>query len=328
MFFNEETKLKFMRGYATERNYETVELAFRKAYKYELSWNTDVCMQHDRDEVQKMINDLSGTSIYADNTIILVLRDYCKWCINEDINGVSANLILVKSPAVRKLQKKSVANPKQLQDHLNAVLDPEEKKTIQNTYRAFFWMAFAGIIEEYAYKITDKDVDLRNGIITYEDNAWIIYKEGFRSIEFCTKSKTFTVFRGNYKEDGRVVFRMSEPDNDGGEYILRGLRSMPNKKGKSMVLGFSKLQTQAINNGTTDLILSYPNVWKSGIFYATYQSEIKGITPNFDLFALMSADRGRRKLDTIEANHSPERINHIAEELRRDYVRWKLAHNL
>lgn len=328
MFFNEETKLKFMRSYATERNYEAVELAFRKAYKYESAWNMDVCLQQDREEVQKMIDSMSGTSIYADNTVVLVLRDYCKWCINEDIKGVSTNLIQVKSPAVKKLQKKSIANPKQLQGQLDAVLDPEEKKTIHNTYRALFWMAFAGIIEEYAYKITDKNVDLYNKLITYGDNAWVIYKEGFRSIEFCTNSKTFTVFRGNYKDEGRVMFRMSEQNNEGGEYILRGLRSMPDKKGKAMILGFSKLQTSAIKEGKTDLVLSYQSVWKSGIFYAAYQNEIKGIDPDFDLGATMSADRGRRRLDTIEANYSPERINHISEELRRDYIRWKLAHNL
>lgn len=325
----DDRKLKFKYSYGSDETFDAIDKAFNSIAPYELEWDMDVCLQNDESEIQRLIDNLSK-SRQKDNTSLIILRDYCKWCMLEGYENISYNLIRLKPPAVERVKTLTVPNPQQLQIHLDSFLDPESKHTMHMVYRAYYWLAFSGVMEEYAMKICQANVDLKNRLISYGDYVWKICNEGFESIKFCTESNIINVYRGNYKETGTVLFRTHDVDKKTGtEYILRGIESTTDGNNYYLDKNFSSKQSQAVKEGKTNYKLSYSRVWNSGIFYRAYLNEVAGIKPSFAVAARQTFNRAVREVKRIKpGGATKERLSIIEKQIERDYIRWKLAHNL
>lgn len=325
----DDRKLKFKYSYGSDETYDAIDKAFNSISPYELEWGMDVCLQDDESEVQRLVDSLSQ-SRQKDNTSLIILRDYCKWCMLEGYKNVSYNLIRLKPPAVERIKTLTVPNPQQLQIHLDSFLDPENKHTMHMVYRAYYWLAFSGVMEEYAMKICQANVDLENKLISYEDYVWPICEDGFNSIKFCTESNTINVYRGRYTENGTVLFRTHDVDDKTGtEFILRGIESTTDRNNYYLDKNFSSKQGKAIREGKTSYKLSYSRVWNSGIYYRAYLKEVAGVKPDFTVAAKQTFSRTVREVKRFKpggATH--ERLSIIKKQIERDYIRWKLAHNL
>lgn len=325
----DDRKLKFKYSYGSDETFDAIDKAFNSIAPYELEWGMDVCLQSDEAEVQRLVDSLSK-SRQKDSTSLIILRDYCKWCMLEGYQNISYNLIRLKPPAVERIKTLTVPNPQQLQAHLNSFLDPENKHTIHMVYRAYYWLAFSGVMEEYARKICQANIDLNHRLISIDDYVWPIYDEGFESIKFCTESKTINVYRGHYKEKGTSLFRTHDIDEETGtEYILRGIESTTDGNRYYLDKNFSSKQVAAVKEGKTSYKLSYSRVWNSGIYYRAYLKEVAGIKPNFTAAAKQTYSRTVREVKRFKPGGATrERLSIIEKQIERDYIRWKLAHNL
>ena len=145
--YNEEIKKQFIDYYTNESSTNgVVTRIFNRLEKYEKEWDADFCTKS-TDELQSVIDDIAGVRIKSITATISTLHEYVKWCIDTGVPGACDGMLQIKSTGTDKIKKKMVASPLHLKVYLDDVFSPVEEGTIDNTYRCFFWMIYAGVDE-------------------------------------------------------------------------------------------------------------------------------------------------------------------------------------
>lgn len=295
--------------------------AFKRIEQYELLWQKDLCEQEDDIELQKVVDDIKrfGHNKFG---MIIELRDYVKWS-----NGIKASnnnsFLYITSKTFEKQKLSSVSGPDQLQKYLSAIYRPEIEHTIDNIYRAFYWLAFAGLEEKNAYLINADDIDIINMGIMFNGSKYPIYKEGVPAIESCKNDNCFVYYNDAYNNGPIERSRMP------GTSILRGVKSTASMENRIMRTVISRKEREATQNGQIALSLSYMKVWKSGMFYREYQDEKSGNRRmGFERQAEIIIEDGSRSYKNGESATVKEKTSRIARDLLNEYIQWKIAHNL
>ena len=210
-----------------------------------------------------------------------------------------------------------VSGPLHLQKYLDSIFDPEEEETIDNLYRCYFWMAFGGIDEEDTILIKTEDVDLENMEIRYKSVSVPIYRDALPAFR---NAITLNSFLYKHPKYSKLIRRERIP----GDTIMRGIKATT--KTFTMRTTLSKRNIKAIEEGKTDLQLSFYRVRMSGLFYRTYEIERAGGTVDFSDAALRLMDGKTYSLS------GREKIEHKQRRIERDYFedyqRWKLAFSM
>jgi hypothetical protein len=306
--FNAEVKERFVKSHSEKISVRTVYRQFFDiAQKYEEQWNADLCTRTP-EVLNQFLNEASGVTAQSQATAIHMLKAYVKWCLGqEDISGVQEDLLSIDSFSSTKLKERTVTSPVHLQRYLDAVFEQEDSKTIDNVYRTYFWMAYAGINQDDAIKIRNKDIDFSEMLIRYNGIAYPIYREGIKAIRYSVELDHFKSIRTNTGKS--VVINRFD-----GDIVMRGRKSVFTNQ--SLQERVSRKQRVAFDSGKTDLKLSYFKVWLSGLFYRVYIDEISGIKPNFVPFiAEISQLKGLKKKQID--------ITRQAKYYYEDYLHWK-----
>lgn len=321
--YNKELKEKFISEFTTNINRRrTCTTLFEALEKYENEWHSDFCTMHEVD-IKPVVADLIGIRVTSERTRLSVLRAYVRWCLTNGVDGACGDLLEIKDFGVEKFKKQTVANPRQLQRFLNCILDPESEGTVDNVYRCYYWLAFAGIGEEDAFLVNGEDVDLTEMVINYNGREYPIYREGIRAFKNCKELKFFKFKHPNYTTKDIYKTRAV------GDLLLRG---MSNKKSiKAMRVEMSKKQknqkyrlASTINDKSLDLQLSYYRVALSGIFYRVYEAERAGMPVDF-MDVAESFMEGKTYHLESGRNLIGAKQRQIASEYLEDYNRWKEA---
>lgn len=327
--YNRKQKEKFLAYYkklkANKPSMITrAEMALNNIEKYEQSWGKDISCQEDINELQKIVDEFSGISTSTRDGRLVALREYCKWCLNEKIEGANSNLLEINGPTSDKLENKTVANPLELQIHLNKILQPENLENIHNVYRAFVWLAYIGFSEKEVNGISCDDVDLESMRITYNDSMFDIYPESLRCIKNCKYMRTFKYSHPLYKENTIDRERVS------GNLLLRGFRSDPKESPYYKLNAvISRAQTQAFRAGEITKKVTYHSVWLSGIFYRALQKEQQGISADFYGVAIRYWENISRNNSNDDIVFDPDNNTHrkrvllLEKSFTNDYKRWK-----
>lgn len=315
--YNEEQKKRFIKDYTGSLNTANVAVAiFNALEKYELSWNNDFCTR-DADELQPAIDAIVGLRNKSKWMSITILREYVKWCIAMKVPGACDGMLKIESVGLEKIKKQMVASPLHLQRYLDDIFDKEQEETIDNLYRCYFWMAYGGIDEEDVVLIKNDDVDLPQMVIRFKNIIMPIYREAIPAFK---NAVTLTSFQYKHPYYTRSIRR----DRVLGDTIMRGIKATT--KPFTMRTVISKRNISAIENGLTDLQLSFSRVKMSGLFYRTYEMERAGIPVTFSEAALRAMDGKTYSL------HGREKIIHKQNRIERDffddYQRWKLAFSI
>ena len=200
---------------------------------------------------------------------------------------------------------------------MDSIFDPESEETIDNIYRCYFWMAYGGIDEEDTIAIRKSDVNFQRMYIQYKSTSIPIYREAVPAFRNAVMLDSFVYKHPNYSKDIRR-------NRVQGDTIMRGIKAAT--KTFTMRATLSKRNIKAIEEGKTDLQLSFYRVRMSGLFYRVYEMERAGISPNFSEAALRVMDgktyslKGREKLE--------HKQNRIEKDYMEDYERWKLAFSI
>jgi hypothetical protein len=226
-----------------------------------------------------------------------------------------------------------VASPYHLATILNDYeFDPPEKETIDITYRVFLWMAFAGLTEKDAIKVTAKDVDLANFQIHFEGNDYELYKECKTDFE---KACTLTEFMYYHPHYGVRPRKRVE-----GDTIMRGflsseiqpttIRALINKRFDPMkYLTEEQRKQKGIDEDLREAKLSYKRIYLSGIFYREYERERIGLPVNFSTVVakeMKQREKERGKSYTTTPTRTYVTIaNKLEREYLTDYEKWKCA---
>lgn len=315
--YNEELKKRFIRDYTGSLNTANVAVTiFNAAEKYEIRWNSDLCTRS-AEELQPMIDDIVGLRSKSRWMTLIILKEYVKWCIAMKVPGACDGMMHIEAVGLDKVKHQMVSSPLHLQRFMDSIFDPESEETIDNIYRCYFWMAYGGIDEEDTIKVKKDDVNFQEMYIQYKSTSIPIYREAVPAFRNAVMLDNFVYKHPNYSKDIRR-------NRVQGDTIMRGIKAAT--KTFTMRATLSKRNIRAIEEGKTDLQLSFYRVRMSGLFYRVYEMERAGISPNFSEAALRVMDgktyslKGREKLE--------HKQNRIEKDYMEDYERWKLAFSI
>ena len=312
--YNEELKRKFIMDYTGSlKTANVASTLFQAIEKYETAWGADLCTKS-ADELQPVINEMVGLRSKSRWMTLTILKEYVKWCIAMKIPDACDGMLHIEAIGLDKVRHQMVSSPLHLQRFMDSIFDPEEEETIDNVYRCYFWMAYGGIDEKDTILIKEEDVDFSGMFIRYKTTSVPIYREAIPAFRNAVMLNSFVYKHPNYSKDIR---RNRVP----GDMIMRGIKAVT--KTFTIRATLSKRNIKAIEDGKTNLQLSFYRVRMSGLFYRVYEMERAGITPNFSEAALRVMDgktyslKGREKLK--------HKQNRIEKDYMEDYERWKLA---
>lgn len=313
--YNEELKTKFVRGYTNSiSTAEVCQTIFNAFEQYEVGWGADLCTRS-TEELQPVIDSLVGFRARSKWMRLIILKDYVKWCIGMKVPGACDGMLKIETIGLEKVKHQTVASPLHLQRYLDSICEPESEETTDNIYRCFYWLAYGGVAEEDILSIKCSDVDLNNMVVRYNNTEVPIYREALPAFKNCVNLTQFVYKHPNYD---KLVYK----DRADGDTLVRGIRSAPSIK--AMRVELSRRSRAKMDEGKTDLKLSYFRVWISGLFYRMYERERAGMPVDFSASAAQFMEGKTYKLD--RGRNTPEaKKRQLARDYLEDYERWKLA---
>ena len=322
--YNESQKIRFVEdtSYNPDVRVGCVNV-FNSIEKYEAQAGKDIAVMT-VDELIDLLNKSGYMRRRSEERVLGILREYCRWCAEKKIEGAENAMenipdVSLETIRVDRVASRTVSSPLQLQVFLDAVFDKESEETMDNVYRALFWLVFGGFTAEDAIEVRTGEVRLGDLAILHGSEPGILYRESLQCIKNCAELTQFKAVRFGYQ---------TRVDRIPGDYLLRGLRTNPDIA--VMRNAVSKATQTAFREGRVKKRLRFETVRLSGIFYRMYELERAGIEPDY-------IDIARRFLPpqssvTIEdPRKARERERHDLLRAKRDmvndYETWKKASN-
>ena len=311
--YNEEQKIKFIKDTAKSiKSAESMEYMFNRCERFETLWGKDVCNASD-EEIQQLINNISGFRTSSTSLYLKYLRRYISWCNHRDIYGVRKQISKVDVDDMSRFRSAYVANPIHLQYYLDIVFDSEDDMTVDNVYRSYFWIAFSGIMETDITIIKRSDVDFYSMSIIHDEHSFPIYREGIKALRNASTLDSFLYKHPNYSNEVNRK-RLDEYTLLSG---IRGISSVETFRSQVRAKTIKAIKDKDIN-----IAISYDRVRLSGIFYRAYQEEQAFMQTN------LSDEVNRRVEDNISSgSNMKERVYRyqVNARLNSDYDKWKRA---
>lgn len=317
--YNEEVKTEFIRAYTNSLATAYVcEALFRMTEKHEKDLDKDICAMN-TEELNTFVGDLVGLRDRSKVGRLYVLRAYVKWCYEfKRVKNACLDLLGIEPSSIDKFRKQTLSSPMHLQKYLDMVFAPEDNRTVDMVYRAYFWMAFGGIQEEDIFKVRCSDVNLDTMSVVYDGIEYPIYREAIQTFKTCKEAKTFRVYLPS--QGGGFTPR----DRCEGDILIRKFRNVPTIHNLRSELSKRNKEFESLTNG---MRISYFRAWVSGLFYRTYQMEMMGIKPNFDYVAAKIM-KYEGDFSEMMDKKSISQKRQIVNEYLNDYRRWKIAYGM
>lgn len=313
--FNQELKERFIREHTSSISVANACMSlFNAIEKFEVGWEADICTRTAA-EAQPVVDEIAGLRTGRKQLRVNILKDYVKWCITNNIPGACDGVLQTDTSGAENMRKKTVKSPLHLQMYLNALFEKESEETLDNIYRCFYWLAYAGMAEQDIFNVKVMDVDLSNLSVRFDGYEYPIYREALDCFRNCVHLSQFVYKHPNYTNTG-VVYK---PRAD-GDRLIRGLR--PTVSVPAMRVELSRRSARGIEEHKTDLQLSYYRVWLSGVFYRMYELERAGFPADFSGVAANFMEGKQYKLDTSRLTREGYRRKVTGEYLH-DYENWK-----
>lgn len=304
--YNEEIKERFAKSYtekpAVRKHYRRL---FDISQRYEEERCSDLYTMNTKD-IETIIVEASGISSQSIKTNLQLIKAYIKWCDDQGFPDVCREILQTKSVVSDKL-KTTVTSPAHLQMYLNSVFSPEDDDTIDVVYRTYFWMAYAGILFDDIFKITNNDVSFDDMTIKYGGVDYPIYREGVKAIKKCVTLDHINVYNSS-RTTPSVLNRFDS------NILMRGGKCLLTKDTTKVVV--NRKQREAKQEGKTNIRMGFFKVWIAGLFYRTYTEELAGVPVDF--LPLVA------KIDSARENKNEyANINRRAKLYYEDYLTWK-----
>ncbi|MDO4562207.1 MAG: hypothetical protein Q4C12_00075 [Clostridia bacterium] len=320
--YNENQKRNFISEHtSSDKTSALIVQIFNWFEKYEAEWGMDLSQQT-AEKLQPVVNGFTGVRSKSTELVLIILTEYVKWCGRNGYD-VSKGIYDVRVNTIHKIQNQMVASPLHLKSKLDEFFEPTEKETVDVIYRVFLWMAFAGLDDKDAIRVSIDDVDLDDLHINFEGHSYEIYKECRDEFE---KACSLTDFQYEHQ----VPYYVTRRERASGRLLMRGIRS-PSVDLKTLRPIINK--KFAVNDKDENETLrqksriSYKRIYLSGIFYRAYEQERAGLPVDFsEVIAAEIARKEKTKKYTVTKTRTLTTISHkIEKEYLADYEKWKCA---
>ncbi len=313
--YNEKQKRDFLEQYSRSKSgLAAYERAFNAIQKYEEEWGADMCTKK-REDLEPVVNDVLGMRIQGKNARLALYKAYTEWCIEHRISGACDGMLHVDVNDAGKLRDHMVNSPMHLQRYLDVICHKESERTIDDIYRCYLWLAFAGLSEAGIFEINTDDVRFSDFSVRFKERDYPIYRESLQAFKNCVELGSFVYIHPNYSKE---IMRPRVP----GKQLLRGIKTLAYPQ--IIRAELSKRTRKAVFEGRTKTRLSYYRAWLSGVFYRMYQLELAGVDPDFSNVA-SDFISGKTYNLSSGRNLIGAKQRRVAKEYKIDYDRWKKA---
>lgn len=317
--YNEEQKERFIAEFTSNLGRRKVAyLTFEALEKYENAWGADFCTRKEA-ELKPVIDEITGIREDSKKTRLSVLKAYVKWCQENGVPDTRDDLLKMKDFGGEKIKRQMVSNPSHLQRFLDTAFDKEANQTVDNIYRAYFWLAYSGVNEEDVLNIKISDVDLSQMIVKFGGKEYQLYREAIPSIRNCVELSSFRYIHPNYA-DKEIRKPRVNSDTLLRATILKSVLDMRTEASKKQRLQKFRSEDEK-KDKSLDLRLSFDRVNLSGMFYRMYEAERAGVPVSFVSAASDFVSGKQYKSD----EHAKATIRNVANKYKVDYENWKEA---
>lgn len=319
--FNEKQKEQFI-NYKTNisntdiNSYKTnLKNFFNRLEKLEFEINKEFS-QMSKDEMFNTVSKFLTGGINYQRSDLNLLCQYLSWCIKENKSIIKENMLMGKSVKEFNISA-SYANillkdENELANILDEAIQPLDADTVDNNYRCFLHLLFAGLSQDDVVNLKICDINLRENIINVNKRKIKISEKLRKIIEYILSMQFLTrsVRGGGLRQDcitksGYLIENtvdITEKMNPNYRQIIR----------KSLAVAIS----QKLSNCSKQL--SPTNIINSGVFSRIYLNEIE--TGEIDCTEYLIMRRGG-----VSVIKNPEIL---ISNCRYEYKLWKEAFNL
>ena len=316
--YNEERKQAFIKSYTKSINVANAAVyTFRAFQPYEEAYKKDLSSLT-LEELQPAIDKILCLKSESKLSQLILLREYVRWCGANHMPDVTDSIMRVDISGINKMREQMVSGPLQLQNYFNQVFTPEKEETMDNIYRCWMWMGFAGMREKDTLEVLDTDVDFSEMVIRFHGEEYPIYKEAIPAFKNAVRLTAFRYIHPNYTD--KTVIRDRVP----GHLLLRGIKA--NVKIMTVRSVISKHLSNCNKTGRSEKNLSFYRIALSGIFYRVYEKERAGIPPDFSEYVLR--DTAGKEYSLKSGVKLQSVLNSREREYMKNYQRWKIAFSI
>ena len=309
--YNNDLKEKYIQTIKSESSVNNHIRIFKKVSEFETKYNKDVYTMS-KEELSEVVNELSVIRSGEDNKgyRIQCLENYIMWCVNNNIEGATENILDIAVDPNNKIRQSMIKNPSQLNIILDVLFNPVHKNTIDNIYRGAIWLIYSGINKSDINSLTSNNINFDKKEIHFNQNIYRMFEESEDSIRSCIDMTEFNVVHPLYNKN-RVDVRCS------GDGITRTISGELNINTLQGII--SKKTIKVLDNGIVIPRIKIDKIRLSGIFYrAKLYEDLNG---HVDFFSLAMSDTNGK-----EYNSKKNGIKGITMKKARDYMseyrRW------
>lgn len=315
--YNKDLKKLFVDEHFHAESSRTVAWTILNAAgTFEDEWDADFCTV-DKVRLQSMVDSIVGAKSNSKWMYLNTLKEYAKWAKAHNVEGACDAIFKIDVIGLQKVKEQTVSSPMHLQNILDSMYHPESQKTVDNTRRCFFWLAYSGLKEEDIPCVKKDNIDLSLMRVSFNGKDYPLYRESLPTIKSCMEDVSFQYINPNYT---KPIWR----DRVSGDTLLRGVKS----NSSDIVLfriAVSKEVNTAFTKNKIKVKISYNRVFNSGLFYRMFERERMGDEPNF-MNAAWEFTEGKTYQLSSGRNTFEAKVRKVARCYLSDYERWKLAY--
>jgi len=313
--YNESRKELYIREYSSNiKTQNALATAFNAIEPYEVEYGKDLCA-FNAHELTESLPKVSGVRYITHVERLGLYRRYVRWCIANQFPDACDSIEHYQADNHEKLRQRFISGPAHLQHVLNAMFLSEDENTMDNVYRAFFWLTFSGMYPDDILRVRRDEVNLARMTVEFAGDEYPIYRESIIALEKCKTRDTFFVIRERPgRQPQKILMQRFEPT-----LLICGVRAMPGMR--EITQRISNKSRAARQQGKTDMQLTPQRAWLSGLFYRAFELERFGIAPDFYSTVVRYISH-KGNLD-VEDRQVKKYMKECANSYMHDYEIWK-----
>lgn len=224
---------------------------------------------------------------------------------------------------IEDIRLTTVASPEHLQQVLAEYFGSERVTDRRALYRAYYWLAFAGVARVDAFRVKGSELNFADMVIEHNGRLYQIYPQTIEPLAVAATLRYITIPRKSNSEP--VQYRRC----DGDELLRPSVRTgggeavSAEKSDRTFKAGLSRY----LRDRSEEHDLTYTTVSKSGFFYREYEREKTGYgEPDFQEVVELRRMEWKRHLVERSPAYEAKAIRQLTERLEQEYEIWKHVH--
>lgn len=272
--FNEDVKREFINYITSTTSGKAFEWEnqFNRLEKIEVKLKKDFS-EFSYKEMMKLLPFILVKTVAYQKQQLSILRQYLAWCISKGHTDMEENLLIgISSKDIdfsESYKMNMVKDEKQLQGYLDRILTDVKDDSLDNMNRIMFHLIFNGVEFNNVFDLEVNQVDFKNKALKYNDKLITLSDMCLDLINLGINMTHIIYSNGKQKKINKNGFILENS-------------SISRKSMKKTAMSYSSEKFTELSDGLgffTSVTLG--SLWRSGVFYRTYQNEI--ITGQIDL---------------------------------------------